>query len=113
MVREAKRYFKSDRPHRSDKQQQHQQQQQQQSLDVSATAARRPTYVCPTTSAWSSNGSYIVADAVVASGSARSPLSTLSRDEYIQHRLAAEAEFDALSASVTALIERHWAPRAR
>jgi hypothetical protein len=100
MAREAERYFRSDRPHRSGKQQQHQQQQQQQSLDVSATALRRPT----SAQQQQAHGRRtVVADAVVASGSARSTLTTLSRDEYVQRRLAAEAEYDALAASATAL----------
>ena len=100
MAREAERYFRSDRPHRSGKQQQHQQQQQQQSLDVSATAVRRPT----SAQQQQAHGRRtVVADAVVASGSARSTMTTLSRDEYVQRRLAAEAEYDALAASATAL----------
>jgi hypothetical protein len=81
MAREAERYFRSDRPHRSGKQQQHQQQQQQQSLDVSATALRRPT----SAQQQQAHGRRtVVADAVVASGSARSTLTTLSRSRRIR-----------------------------
>jgi hypothetical protein len=97
MAREAERYFKSDRPHRSDKQ------QQQQSLDVSATAVRQPT----SAQQQAHGRRTVVADAVVASGR----VGSLSRDEYVQRRLAAEAEYDALSASAAALSAT--GPRAR
>ena len=99
MVRETERYFRSDRPHRSDKQRQ--QQQQLHPRDTSATAARRSAPMQLQQQAYDRR--VAVADAAIAPDFLKPSMPALSRSEYVQRRLAAEADFDAMSAAATAL----------